>query len=270
MAAFEAQVCPLCDRLTARIERKGDRRAWRVECDACGRFLISFEGRNALDLPEYKTRKWILSAIARNASDAITPIELTTLNFDSLIDAAPVPRNPFEAMDRVLLEIGKATSSFTEWVRIRRIDHAATYLRDGDQLAAVINYLKQLALVLVGQEDFEAWRVMLTLDGWRRFEELRSTVPQSNQAFVAMWFSDETNAAWTAGIQPALAATGYRAVRVDLIHHNGKIDDRIVSELRRSAIVVADFTGHRGGVYFEAGLRSAAGCPSYGPATRMT
>jgi nucleoside 2-deoxyribosyltransferase len=40
-----------------------------------------------------------------------------------------------------------------------------------------------------------------------------------------------------------------------------KIDDEIVAGIRRSRFLVADFTGHRGGVYFEAGLATGLGLP---------
>ena len=43
--------------------------------------------------------------------------------------------------------------------------------------------------------------------------------------------------------------------------HNNKIDDEIVAGIRRSKFLVADFTSHRGGVYFEAGLAIGLGLP---------
>jgi hypothetical protein len=36
--------------------------------------------------------------------------------------------------------------------------------------------------------------------------------------------------------------------------HANKIDDEIIAEIRRSAFLVADFTGHRQNVYFETGF----------------
>ena len=50
-------------------------------------------------------------------------------------------------------------------------------------------------------------------------------------------------------------------MKVDLVEHNGKIDDFIVAQIRRSGLLVADFTGHRGGVYFEAGFAMGLGIP---------
>jgi len=76
-----------------------------------------------------------------------------------------------------------------------------------------------------------------------------------------MWFHESTRDAFDVGIGPALEATGYRALRIDLVEHNEMVDDRIIAEIRRSGLVVADFTGQRHGVYFEAGLAMGEGVP---------
>ena len=50
-------------------------------------------------------------------------------------------------------------------------------------------------------------------------------------------------------------------MRIDKTEHNDKICDRIISEIRTSGLVIADFTGQRGGVYFEAGYAMGLGIP---------
>ncbi|MFC1886373.1 hypothetical protein ACFLZM_04890, partial [Thermodesulfobacteriota bacterium] len=51
-----------------------------------------------------------------------------------------------------------------------------------------------------------------------------------------------------------------RKVPTDPEHQfNGKIDDEIIAQIRRSRFIVADFTGHRGGVYYEAGFAKGLG-----------
>ena len=92
-------------------------------------------------------------------------------------------------------------------------------------------------------------------------DELRKSLVDSNQAFVAMWFVDETQVAWEEGIKPALVSTGFSPYRADRDPHNDKIDDRIIAEIRKSSILVADYTGRRGGVYFEAGFAMGLGIP---------
>lgn len=43
--------------------------------------------------------------------------------------------------------------------------------------------------------------------------------------------------------------------------HNNNICDEIIAEIRRSKFLIADFTGQRGGVYFEAGFAYGLGLP---------
>ncbi len=95
--------------------------------------------------------------------------------------------------------------------------------------------------------------------GWEYLYQLKSQRTNSEAAFVAMWFSAETDKLWTEGIEPAIRAAGYKPVRIDTVQHNNRIDDEIIANIRKSKFVVADFTGQRGGVYFEAGFALGLG-----------
>ena len=92
-------------------------------------------------------------------------------------------------------------------------------------------------------------------------EELSRKKIKSSQAFVAMSFHKNLNDIWENGLKPALQQTGYNPMRIDRTEHNEKIDDRIIAEIRKSGILVADFTGQRNGVYFEAGFAMGLGIP---------
>jgi hypothetical protein len=104
-----------------------------------------------------------------------------------------------------------------------------------------------------------------TVSGWMRAEEMRSVRASTSQCFVAMWFNDETQDAYENGLAKAIANAGYSPMRIDKKHHNNKIDDEILAEIRRSRFLVADFTCQpekvRGGVYFEAGLAMGLNLP---------
>ena len=97
--------------------------------------------------------------------------------------------------------------------------------------------------------------------GFIHADELKAKVTASVQAFVAMWFDDELALAWAEGFEPGIRAAKYAPLRIDMKEHNGKICDEIIAEIRRSKFVVADFTGHRGGVYFESGFAQGLGLP---------
>jgi nucleoside 2-deoxyribosyltransferase len=105
-----------------------------------------------------------------------------------------------------------------------------------------------------------------TYSGWNEIERLtRQPQTNSTQAFVAMWFSAETDEAYAKGIHPAIESVGYKPFRIDQKEHNNKIDDEIIAEIRRSRFLVADFTSEpekpRGGVYYEAGFAHGLGIP---------
>ena len=102
-----------------------------------------------------------------------------------------------------------------------------------------------------------AFKGIVTIKGFAHIAE-RETNPDSSQAFVAMWFDDSMDKAYEAAIEPAIREAGYKALRIDQVEHAGRIDDRIIAEIKRSRFVIADFThgpdGNRGSVYYEAGF----------------
>ena len=103
--------------------------------------------------------------------------------------------------------------------------------------------------------------------GLDRIEELEAAHPSTTQAFVAMWFNDTMLPTLKDGIAPAIRDAGYEPLRIDHKPHINKIDDEIIAEIRRSRLLVADFTCEpgkvRGGVYFEAGFALGLGIPVF-------
>lgn len=97
------------------------------------------------------------------------------------------------------------------------------------------------------------WEIRITPKGWAQLDAQRLKQTQSQIGFIAMWFSEAMTPAWKA-IERGIEAAGYKSLRIDQTQHNNKINDEIIAAIRRSKFVVADFTGQRGGVYFEAGF----------------
>ena len=69
-----------------------------------------------------------------------------------------------------------------------------------------------------------------------------------------MWFDRQMNEAYERGFQIGVLKAGYNPARIDRVQHVNRIDDEIIVQIREADFVVADFTGHRAGVYFEAGF----------------
>ena len=119
----------------------------------------------------------------------------------------------------------------------------------------LIDYLVNEQRLLLN-EDGSALTV--SPSGWAHFES-GGRVTNADSAFVAMWFSEKVTVLWKSGIRPGVVDAGYEPIRIDEQHHSNKIDDEIIAAIRRTKFVVADFTGQRGGVYFEAGFALGLG-----------
>ena len=133
-------------------------------------------------------------------------------------------------------------------------------------LIFLLEYLKRRGLVELGGISFYYEQTCtLTVEGYARLAELEESRTPSSRAFVAMWFGNDVLDLWDKGFQPAIREAGYEPIRVDQQEHLNKIDDQIISEIRRSRFVVADFThgktGPRGGVYYEAGFAHGLNIP---------
>ncbi len=78
--------------------------------------------------------------------------------------------------------------------------------------------------------------------------------------FVAMPFASEMDDIFYFGIQRPILAAGLLCERVDQSgHYRGSIVDRIKERIRTAAVVVADITGARPNVFYEAGYAAALG-----------
>jgi hypothetical protein len=132
----------------------------------------------------------------------------------------------------------------------------ASWSRDaGDFLFTLNEYVRKGEQWLIGTDNGNNDALFrITPTGWNFLDGLDPSSPESSDAFVAMWFDDETTAAWRDAITPAIQDAGYTALRIDLREHGNHIDDEIIAGIRSSKFLVADLTGHRGGVYWEAGF----------------
>ncbi len=93
----------------------------------------------------------------------------------------------------------------------------------------------------------------ISASGWE-FLEHGTTAQESNDVFVAMSFDPSLDEFYQQVIAEGIREAGYNPVRVDRTDHVNKIDDEIISLIRKAKFVIADFTQQKSGVYFEAGF----------------
>lgn len=79
------------------------------------------------------------------------------------------------------------------------------------------------------------------------------SITKRNQVFVAMWFNREIDEIYEC-YERVIQSNNYTCCRIDKIEYDGSIMMQITEEINNSAILIADLTGNRGGVYYEAGI----------------
>jgi hypothetical protein len=132
-----------------------------------------------------------------------------------------------------------------------------SYSSDPSEVLAILHVLQNQALV----ELTPVGMFCLTVPGLLAVEAMSSPNSTSAQGFVAMDFAENMRGAWTNGFDPGIRAAGFAPIRIDAKDYVGGITDEIMSEIRRSRFVVADYTGQKSGVYFEAGFALGLGLP---------
>jgi nucleoside 2-deoxyribosyltransferase len=141
-------------------------------------------------------------------------------------------------------------------------DYPLFYCRNEPELRFHLKTLGERGLVTdMGARAEGKLAATLTANGWQHVEELEKPNIESKQAFVAMWFDDQMTAAYAQGIAGIEQDTGFKPLPINRKQFNDKICDQIIAEIRRSRFLIADVTGHRQGVYFEAGFAMGLGLP---------
>ena len=173
----------------------------------------------------------------------------------------PIFANVAERMDRALLNIGRMSPDLGKGVWMVR--DATVYAQSNTSRRFIMQALIDRGWLTIVRENDVAPCVQLTSEGWSHVGELEraSGGLDSTQAFVAVWFDPQVGDAYENGIEPAVKEAGYEPVRIDNQEFLGKICDEIIAEIRKSRFLVADLTGHRQGVYFEAGFAMGLGMP---------
>jgi nucleoside 2-deoxyribosyltransferase len=238
--------------------------AYRIECPRCGEYEITDKAQDLCPDEFVKSNLHFLSSLARSswARRKRFHIDAKLLRDRSEFEARVLSQCPRRVQDRIntiLFYLASKSKCIGYEVRITPDEDCVdVYCKNGLEMGSLLDSLAQRALLDVQHLDGK-YAVRLTADGWAQVEELESPNVESKQAFVAMWFEEELDPAFKDGILPLEGDTGFRMLRIDMKEFNDKICDHIIAEIRRSRFLIADVTGHRHAVYFEAGYARGLG-----------
>jgi len=255
-----AVACPIC-KSNAQDHTVAGTDSLKLDCKRCGNFSIS---RTASAI--WDARKPSLRQIA-NACGWIREhqgISINSNDIESLLSVATP--SVAERATKVLIYINKLCIDLSYQFSLDIHNaHAWLGVSYSDNANELYYLFRTFLLDEVGYISFsEAMggnflQVQITPRGYEFLESLKHNHTDSQIGFCAMWFNESVLPIWTKAIEPAIKDAGYDPKRIDGHQHNNRIDDEIIAMLRRSKFVVADFTGQRGGVYFEAGFALGLG-----------
>lgn len=175
---------------------------------------------------------------------------------DKLLQA--LMKEGFQAMEGVKLLSGDSDDNIPlQW-------QAKAWVSDKWELKNLVQYLQDChRLTYVSPVKAPDTTYKISSKGWQYVEELNKKRPLRDQGFVAMWFNKELDEFYEKVIKPAIKAAGYTSIRIDEQFGKERITNRIEWEIKQSRFVIADLTGHRGGVYFEAGFARSLNLPVF-------
>jgi len=103
----------------------------------------------------------------------------------------------------------------------------------------------------------------ILFDGLEYIESLSQINKNSKNIFIAFHFTDELQHIFDNEVKKAIEDLGFNYVRVSssTTKSDTHINDDIIGKIKSSKIVVADFSGQRNSVYFEAGFAMGLNIP---------
>jgi hypothetical protein len=255
--------CPICGSSPAdgvKMEAAKVPQFLLINCPQCGMFMWYeyddiFASWRWLD----PTLKCALSCATRQASEARQVVQITGTTAIQLAEAHLNTRVS-ENQERLLREIAKkAVRPHVEVRFSRKSDFTLIDCYSQEEFVWHFDSLKGQGLIgftLIASDGVVA---RLSTTGWNRVQPLVRPSGIPGRCFVAMWFSEDTRVAYESGISPAVSDAGFKPIRIDRKEHNNEIPDEIIAEIRNCQFMVADFTGQRAGVYYEAGFAMGLG-----------
>ena len=270
-------ICPICgENATKSSTREVD----IIDCPVCHEYTIG-NGLKTPDLSEYD--KSILKTYCYRymKSDGIhRPKPITKENKNEIINSINPPRTLIDKINFVVKYLADSTQFFGDTIDIPRPHgHRLFFCKNENELQNILESIKEQGYI-TGNEvsildtidtSLPPRKIIMTSRGLQYAETLFNR-SFSTQCFVAMWFNESTQQLYEK-IQNAVTGTptadknsvkygaNYTIMKIDEKDHINYIPAEIISEIKRSRFMIADLSGYRGGVYYEAGFAEGLGIP---------
>lgn len=232
-----------------------------IECSICGKFSINENFYTDLDAKDVSyTASCYINECARNGK----PAKIETRK--DLENILTIPEKNLDTKYKLFLELAndivtkqKKMIAKTNSDMMNAI-YTECWCADENELHAIMDEAIKRNHLIQTHIGINT----ITFEG-RRFLESTSN-KNSNKIFMAFHFTSEMNEQFEDTVKKAVidASNGtLEAVRVSssTTEHDIKIDDELISMIKASKAIIADFTGQRNAVYYEAGYAMGMGIP---------
>ena len=253
---LEKESCPICN---SKCEVKVNGIKKNIACPSCGPFSINKDQifstvpQNTLHLIAgylYETKMHRVDLLNNGTMESLF---LNEKAIQKILSDPLIPKTSMQRLDKIILNLYKMNEGFSTVLISGNSTPAMGYAKNLHEFVMMGNALQRLGYL----DEFNR----MTIHGIQYAESLLTSNRNSTNVFIAMKFSDELKALRESAIKPACETCGFTAFTVDEEEHNDDIPDKIISGIKTSRFVVADFTENNLGVYYEAGYAKGLGLP---------
>ena len=247
-----------------------------IDCPRCGKWrvvapelphsgpdkLTDVFGENAEDGLHRRARLSHLIRLQQSSGPAIVKVgELDKWGLDD-----PLP-SPGELAERIILWLGNHQRSFVDspsldamallaWMGAPIFENDPLY-----PLSWMFSNGRLSKYLFIGSNNGVETKT-LTMEGWERFEILKSRISVSRTAFMAMSFNDEdVRQAFESCFKPAVKKAGFDLRLITEGQGAGLIDDQMRVAIRNARFVISDLSHDNRGAYWEGGFAEGLGRP---------
>lgn len=248
--------CPLCNQPAQNNGpsplggRDGGQTHW--DCQTCGTFRIGDSACRLLERDRaLQEKRFLLSAYTKQGADVLIDADL----LDQPGQGFPRERTVPEKMELVLQHFADKSKEYGQQVgNDPDHDYPIGWCRSAGEWTKLIETLiREREFMKVGLNSSGP---SVTMKGWEWLGARPGEVGKT--AFVAMNF-DEKYQDLQKEIERAIRGAGYEPKVASKDLYAGGVMDWVLAQIREARFVVADYTGNRGGVYYEAGFALGLG-----------
>lgn len=250
-------ICPVCKTQNAE-ENIVDLNEINFTCPKCGAFKLSHDVNHNLNTriePNQKISSWI------SEQNKIYHVYMPYIDLEKL-DSISNQRNKtirekFDMFMKVLVRKPR---------ELKLYHFNECYINDDKEFVQLILKAQNEGFIYecIGSETIKTameqgslllYYKGLTFEGQEYIESLDTPNKNSNKIFMAFWFNLDIQNIFDDIVKPAIDEVGFLAERVSSSTTNleNKISDEIIGMIKSSRAVIADCTGNRTAVYYEAG-----------------